>query len=342
VRANSSGDPAARIRSETAVQTSATAASGSPGLSTSPGNSRAYVESMLAKQDVSVCPPTGRTAPSLTEQSPEFRRSGAHEGPEIPVNTKVWRLCALVRRVSTTPGRARGAALRSRQEAVSAESRAENQRKPRAYGKICSFPAAPDVLGSRVCLQVFGSEEPDLPETLTFRARNGRRVPIFCGTPESRRPPIATLLPADKGGHQIRAVDVARIGAGQRHVRRHRVLARRARSRVSSKRSDCRSLTAGGVDDRPSVVIALDELGALAERRVRFPLRAVKQPRRWGRRAVGPNTRIHERAVIWPADPRPPGCCSRPKAAVSVASRGPLCTRPLNCYRNPLAWQAVA
>ena len=67
--ANSSGDPAARIRSETAVQTSATAASGSPGLSTSPGNSRAYVESMLAKQDVSVCPPTGRTAPSLTEQS---------------------------------------------------------------------------------------------------------------------------------------------------------------------------------------------------------------------------------------------------------------------------------
>ena len=103
------------------------------------------------------------------------------------MNTEVWRLCALVRRVSTTPGRARGAALRSRQEAVSAESRAENQRKPRAYGKICSFPAAPDVLGSRVCLQVFGSAEPDLPETLTFRARNGRRVPIFCGTPARER-----------------------------------------------------------------------------------------------------------------------------------------------------------
>ena len=54
-------------------------------------------------------------------------------------------------------------------------------------------------------------------------------------------PAVAGLPLSDKGGHQIRAADVARIGAGQRRVRRHQTACSVCPKPVASKCPDCRS-----------------------------------------------------------------------------------------------------
>jgi len=133
---------------------------------------------------------------------------------------------------------------------------------------LCSTSSATSATGRTAC------RDPPHVQARHGTGRSAADYPWLSKAATTSTSPLQALC-----NHAIRAGDVATPGAEQRHVRRHQVLARCARSRSQANALTAARPTVGGVDDRPCVAIALERGGSRPSRAGRCCSRIAKRQR---------------------------------------------------------------